>query len=211
VVSKEAYSNLDNLMYPKLKAWAQRRHPNKSGKWVTNKYWHPIGSNNWVFATAKSNECTMRLRSHAETQIIRHVKVKGEASPYDGNLIYWSSRMGVHPEATQRVTMLLKKQKGKCTHCGLYFREEDVIEVDHLIPKSMGGKDDYKNLQILHRHCHDDKTASDSQTLKTSNGTSVRKSKVGSMHNLHQVIEEPDERKLSRPVLKTSRRGDSSA
>ena len=108
----------------------------------------------------------MRLRSHAETPIIRHVKVKGDASPYDGNLIYWCSRMGKHPEATERVATLLKKQKGKCTHCELYFREEDVLEVDHIIPKTLGGKDQYNNLQMLHRHCHDSKTAGDGSVGK---------------------------------------------
>ncbi|MEH2465786.1 group II intron maturase-specific domain-containing protein [Nostoc sp.] len=51
VVSKAAYSGLDNLIYSKLKAWAQHRHPNKSGGWVSKKYWQTIGGNNWVFAT----------------------------------------------------------------------------------------------------------------------------------------------------------------
>jgi RNA-directed DNA polymerase len=51
VTSKEALTNLDNLMYPKLKAWAQHRHPNKSGTWVSKKYWHSIGGDNWVFST----------------------------------------------------------------------------------------------------------------------------------------------------------------
>ncbi len=56
---------------------------------------------------------------------------------------------------------LLKSQKGKCNSCGLTFRQDDVLEVDHIIPKSKGGTDYYKNLQILHRHCHDKKTAID--------------------------------------------------
>ena len=88
----------------------------------------------------------MRLRSHTETKIIRHVKVEGDASSYDGNLIYWSSRMGKHPEATTRVATLLKSQSGKCTHGRMYFRDEDVLEIDHKTPKSLGGKDEYKNL-----------------------------------------------------------------
>ncbi len=129
-------------MYPKLKAWAQHRHPKKSGGWVTKKYWQTIGGDNWVFATRQEGKNPMRLRSHTETKIIRHVKVKGDASPYDGNLIYWSLRMGEHPETTTRVATLLKKQKGKCTHCGMYFREEDVLEIDHITPKSLGGKDE---------------------------------------------------------------------
>ena len=166
VVSKVAYSDLDDLMYLKLKAWVQRRHPNKSWEWVSNKYWHTIGDDNWAFATRQKGKTPMRLRSHAETPIVRHVKVKGDASPYDGNLIYWSSRMGKHPEASKVVATLLKTQKGKCTHCGLYFREEDVLETDHIIPKSLGGTDDYKNLQILHRHCHDVKTTEDGSVVK---------------------------------------------
>ena len=74
--------------------------------------------------------------------------------------------MGEHPEVSTRVATLLKAQKGKCTHCQLYFREEDVLEVDHKIPRSKGGKDEYKNLQILHKHCHDSKTAEDGSVAK---------------------------------------------
>lgn len=166
VSSKEVYNDTDSLMYSKLRAWAKRRHPNKAGKWVSKKYWQSLGNDNWVFATRQEGKNPMRLCSHAETPIIRHVKVKGDASPYDGNLIYWSSRMGKHPEVSTRVATLLKTQKGKCTQCGLYFREEDVLEVDHIIPRSLGGKDDYKNLQILHRHCHDRKTAEDGSVAK---------------------------------------------
>ena len=167
VVSKEIYSSQDNLMYSKLKRWAERRHPNKSGAWVAKKYWQSSGGDNWVFATRqKDKKNPTRLRKHAETKIVRHVKVKGDASPYDGNQLYWSSRMGTHPEVSTRVATLLKTQKGKCTHCELYFREEDVLEVDHIIPRILGGKDDYKNLQILHRHCHDRKTAKDGSVAK---------------------------------------------
>ncbi|MEH2028033.1 HNH endonuclease [Nostoc sp.] len=60
-----------------------------------------------------------------------------------------------------RIDTLLKRQKGKCAHCDNYFKDGDSIEVDHTIPKSKGGKDSYNNWQLLHRHCHDKKTASD--------------------------------------------------
>ncbi|MHC5858533.1 HNH endonuclease [Nostoc sp.] len=35
-----------------------------------------------------------------------------------------------------------------------------------MTPKSMSGKDDYKKLQILHRHCHDEKTTVDGSVVK---------------------------------------------
>ena len=121
VVSKEAYSAQDYLMYQKLKAWAKHRHPSKGGKWVARKYWQTVEGDNWVFATRKE-KAILRLLNHADTPIVRHIKVKGESSPYDGNLIYWSTRMGNNPEMPIRISKLLKKQKGKCTHCGLFFR-----------------------------------------------------------------------------------------
>jgi RNA-directed DNA polymerase len=100
--------------------------------------------------------------------------------------------MGKHPEISKRMATLLKRQKGKCTHCGLYFKDGDLIEIDHKIPKSRGGKDILDNLQALHRHCHDEKTTRDG-----SLGT----------HDKCQSIEEPCEVKVSRTVLKPSMGG----
>ncbi|MBE9036100.1 group II intron reverse transcriptase/maturase [aff. Roholtiella sp. LEGE 12411] len=161
VVSKKTYSDIDYLMYQKLRAWAKRRHHKKNGGWVSKRYWQSIGGKNWVFATRKEGLTPLRLLNHADTPIVRHVKVKSESSPYDGNLVYWSTRRGNNPEMPIRISTLLKKQEGKCTHCEMFFRDDDVMEVDHITPKSQGGKDEYKNLQLLHRHCHDTKTAND--------------------------------------------------
>ncbi|MEH2162042.1 MAG: HNH endonuclease signature motif containing protein [Nostoc sp.] len=48
----------------------------------------------------------------------------------------------------------------------MYFRESDVLEIDQIIPKILGDKDKYKNLQILHKHCHDEKTIEDGSVAK---------------------------------------------
>jgi RNA-directed DNA polymerase len=80
---------------------------------------------------------------------------------WTGALVYWSSRLGEHPEMPSRKAKLLKQQKGKCPCCELNFQECDVMEIDHKIPRALGGKDEWKNLQLLHRHCHDEKTAQD--------------------------------------------------
>jgi RNA-directed DNA polymerase len=160
VVCSISFASLDSLMYQKLRAWAKRRHHNKGMKEITRKYWQTIGGDNWVFATREGKN-PLRLLKHTGTKKVDYVKVKGESSPYDSNLVYWSQRMGKSLELPERVVKLLKEQKGKCVHCNLNFREEDVMEIDHIIPKSKGGKDRYSNWQLLHRHCHDTKTARD--------------------------------------------------
>jgi RNA-directed DNA polymerase len=55
----------------------------------------------------------------------------------------------------------MKALHGICPHCKLYIRSLDLVEVDHITPRSQGGKDIYTNLQLIHRHCHDAKTAMD--------------------------------------------------
>lgn len=159
-VSKDIYSLADKHTYQQLRAWAQRRHPNKGKNWVVNRYWLINKGEGWVFGFQKEGKTT-KLLKHSETPIVRHTKVKGNRTPYDGDLVYWCTRMGQHPQADKVTATLLKRQKGKCTHCGLFFRDEDVMEVDHVIPKSKGGKSKYDNLQLLHRHCHDQKTVMD--------------------------------------------------
>jgi RNA-directed DNA polymerase len=161
VVSKETFSQIDHLVYLRLRAWAKRRHPNKSRGWVTKRYWNTIGGNSWVFSSKTEGKLSSILLRHDSTEIVRHVKVKGNLSPFDGNLIYWSKRKGTNPLLPTRVSKLLKQQKGKCAHCGLYFMEDSVMEVDHIIPKSKGGKDVHENLQLLHRHCHNEKTTNE--------------------------------------------------
>jgi RNA-directed DNA polymerase len=160
VVSQKIFSRLWHLVVWKLLKWGRHRHRNKSKKWIRRKYFKTVEGNNWVFATGEGNN-PLKLIQHSSTEINRYVKVKGMASPYDGNWIYWSSRMGVHPEIPARVAKLLKRQKGKCAHCDNYFKDGDSIEVDHIIPKSKGGRESYDNWQLLHRHCHDTKTAND--------------------------------------------------
>jgi RNA-directed DNA polymerase len=60
-----------------------------------------------------------------------------------------------------RKAALLRQQKGKCAWCELQFQEWDVFEVDHIVSTALGGKDVWDNLQLLHRHCHDEKSADD--------------------------------------------------
>ena len=154
-------SKQDYLTYLKLRQWAKRRCGNtKDGH---TKYWTTIGGDNWAFATRKGYANPLRLLKHSEFSCSStdYVKVKGDKSPFDGDLVYWSTRLGEHPEMSSQKAKLLKWQKGKCPWCGLTFQEWDVFEVDHIIPRALGGKDEYKNLQLLHRHCHDEKTRDD--------------------------------------------------
>ena len=74
--------------------------------------------------------------------------------------------MGKHPEMKNSMARLLKKQKGKCNFVYLTFKPEDIIERDHIIPRQAGGNKLKDNLQLLHKHCHDEKSKQDLKTIK---------------------------------------------
>jgi RNA-directed DNA polymerase len=188
VVAKDTYARCDDWLYCKLRYWARRRHPNKTARWVSRKYWAIDQGEGWTFKAQDGS----KLRKHSATPIKRHAKVSGRASPYDGNLVYWAQRLKDHPLVNSKVGYLLKLQKGRCAVCGLYFRDGDLLEVDHIIPRRLGGDNRLMNLQLLHRHCHDRKTAQD--------GSNQARTDQGIIDNDH-LIEEPDDGKLSCPVL----------
>ncbi len=58
--------------------------------------------------------------------------MKGTASPYDGNVLYWSQRLKTHPMMHETKARLLQKQQGKCRWCELHFKDGDIMEVDHI-------------------------------------------------------------------------------
>jgi RNA-directed DNA polymerase len=159
VCSKETFSEADHKLMNRLRRWTRRRHSNKSRHWAARRYWKREGGRIYF----SPRRTSLRLRYHSEAGIKRHVKVKSRRSPYDGDWVYWSARLGHHPEVSRRKAKLLKRQGGKCSRCGLNFSEGEVLEVDHIIPRENGGIDGYCNWQLLHGHCHDEKTAEDSR------------------------------------------------
>ncbi|MBD2261254.1 HNH endonuclease signature motif containing protein [Pseudanabaena sp. FACHB-2040] len=61
----------------------------------------------------------------------------------------------------------IKRQKGRCNAYNLIFRDADVIELDHIIPRSLGGLDISANWQLLHRHYHHTKSAAEQNSVRT--------------------------------------------
>ncbi len=176
VVSKVIFTHCDHAVYEMTRAWARRRHPYKNRYWIKDRYWKTDETRKWIFRDQEGKT----LRNHSDTQVRRHVKVKGNASPYDGNFLYWSQRLRNHPMLYGKLARLLQKQQGKCRWCELTFRPGDRVEIDHITPKQQGGTDDIGNLAALHRHCHDQRHAKDAER---------------GIHDKDTGIEEPDEGK----------------
>ena len=178
-VAGTTFKKVDDVVYWQLKEWTKKGRRVRSTKKRMRKYFKETESRKWVFATSEGK----KLLRHDATKIVRHIKVLGNRSPFDGDWAYWAPRLGHSPLISPRRARLLKEQKGKCGYCKLLFRYEDILEVHHVDGDHKNNK--RNNLMLIHGHCHDQITA---QMLRT--------------HGKGSVTEEPCAGKLARTVLK---------
>ncbi len=95
----------------------------------------------------------------SSTPIIRHVKVKGLASPDDPSLKeYWLKRQNKQGKQYKaqgsKYEQVAKQQSWKCPVCGDSLFNSEEIETHHIVPVAEGATDDTENLMHLHRACH---------------------------------------------------------
>jgi RNA-directed DNA polymerase len=157
-VSKETFNRVDHEIWQALWMWAKRRHPHKGLKWIKDRYFKRIKDRNWVFSEDKHGEKkAQRLVSAAETPIKRHVKIKGEANPFDPEWeLYFEERESKAMKAILwgKTKRLWETQEGKCPICRQRLETNDEWHVHHVEWKSCGGGDQITNLRLMHGNCH---------------------------------------------------------
>jgi group II intron reverse transcriptase/maturase len=81
----------------------------------------------------------------------KYILVKGNKSPFDGDLTYWSKRNSkLYDGATSKA---LQRQNHSCGHCGLKMLSEEKVHLHHVDGNHSNWK--AKNLLAVHESCHD--------------------------------------------------------
>ena len=116
VVSSKLFDSLDHYLWKLLYKWARRSHKNKSKSWIVDRYFgkfNKFRNDRWVFGDRGSGAY---LPKFAWTGIVRHVLVKGRASPDDPDMTeYWANRRRkVKPPLDKYTLGLLSKQDARC-------------------------------------------------------------------------------------------------
>ncbi|VEP13051.1 Retron-type reverse transcriptase (fragment) [Hyella patelloides LEGE 07179] len=76
--------------------------------------------------------------------------VKGDKSPFDGDINYWSKRNSILYDGYTART--LRKQSHSCGHCGLKFLDNEKVELHHIDNNHNNWK--ANNLLAIHSSCH---------------------------------------------------------
>ena len=99
----------------------------------------------------KSKKLIEKAFPKVSHSLAAHVIVKGNKSPYDRDLTYWSQRNSkLYDGETSKA---LKRQNHSCGHCGMKFISEEHVNLHHID----GNHENWKknNLTAVHESCHD--------------------------------------------------------
>jgi len=129
-IASETFNKLDHMIVRKLWRWAYRRHPKKGERWVKHRYFHVKNGRDWIFGVEKeSKEGLFSLMRLSEKKIIRYVKIRNDANPYDTE---WESyfkycetrKMLEHFDGRKTVERMWEKQMRRCPVCGKSITED---------------------------------------------------------------------------------------
>jgi RNA-directed DNA polymerase len=161
--SSRTFAAVDRVLFRRVWRWARRRHPNKSWRWVKARYFTRRAGRDWVFtgriSDAQGKYHPVQLLSVGAIRIRRHIKVRGQANPYDPQWeSYFEERLQVKVANSLlgrgKVHYLWLEQDGKCLVCGQPLVLEEGWQLHHLHWRVYGGSDLVENLVLLHRNCH---------------------------------------------------------
>jgi RNA-directed DNA polymerase len=163
VCSKEVFNRMDHIIAFWVWQWAIRRHPNKSASWLKKRYFSSRGTRNWVFSASirdKNGEpMEIALIEAADVPIKRHVKIRGDANPYDpAQEVYFEERISRKMlnslSGKKRILSLWKRQGGLCPLCSRLITWDSGWHSHHVVRRADGGSDKLDNLVLLHPFCH---------------------------------------------------------
>lgn len=200
VVSSKTFSKVQHEIWKILWKWCKFRHPNKSSRWVRNKYFRPIEGDLWTFACNRTKDGKKSpqlaiLEKPARTPIKRHIKVKAALNPFDRQ---WDSYMEMRTmhkmykslSGYKKLWNLWTEQEGKCLVCKESISRTRGWDIHHLQERSKGGNNTSSNLVLLHLNCHKQAHSLNLQLVKPA----------PACRGLKRL--EPYDGKLSRTVLR---------
>lgn len=153
-VSTDAFERFDFDVWRCLWRWCKRRHPRKSHKWIAKRYFRQVGTRIWTFSVKTSDSFELNLIYATDTKIVRWLKTKSEATPFDASYAEYfedrdTERMFREIGGRKKLNALYKTQGGICPYC----KEAITVEKGFRIHTVIG--EDFKERKfLLHAACH---------------------------------------------------------
>lgn len=149
VCAGQIFSDIDHTLFHMLWRWSRRRHPNKSRRWIVQKYWHTKGNRHWVFCTDRKE-----LKEVKHVSIVRHIKIRSTANPYLEPEYFEKRKFenGMR-RLSGKFKVVWKKLSGICPLCGESIDLAEKRKIRFKTPRIKGGTDSVDNMVYVHKDC----------------------------------------------------------
>lgn len=172
VISSRIFSAMDTWIWERVWHWCCRLHPKKNRHWIANRYFAREETRSWVFQASKrvvkgkivdrpgcqdGKRPYPTLLKMADTPIVRHVKIRQDANPYDPEQeLYFEERWKRKLKRGLRgiPRSLWERQEGICPRCKQQLDLHRSWDVHRVRYRCHGGSDKLDNLELLHPNCH---------------------------------------------------------
>jgi len=162
VNSGQIFRALDHFNYLQAVRFARRQHPMKSWSWLVSRYFTKVGLDRWCFYDNTLKLVLKKFRTH---KILRFLPIKYGFAPDDESLApYFESRKRKNLydkfKSVKSMLFMLESQSTLCPVCGETLAPDvdnlipPDLHVHHLVSRSVGGKNTFSNLMVLHSECH---------------------------------------------------------
>lgn len=165
VVSKEVFTKMDKKIWQLVFKWANRRHPNKTARWVHQKYYKRIKEVNHRFSCLEiqkdGTSIVHTLHLMAYMTIRRHTKILQTAHPYDdGYDEYFEKRRSEKWKNNNRRLYvqrhIISFHESKCPCCNEELKIGHNWCVSLKRKASKGGEYKLDNIDVIHKRCYDE-------------------------------------------------------
>jgi len=153
IICAETFGQLDSYVWGRLYRWCRRRHPDKTGRWIAERYFLQGQSSEWRFTDPDTGTSLIKVAQLVKQQ--RHVKIRAAANPFDPEWeAYFEGRDRKQALALSpaRIAKVLRVQDGLCPKC------RQVIEYDSdlVLHHRDGDRGNLRlaNLVYYHTNCH---------------------------------------------------------
>jgi len=101
LVASRIFKYIDHCIFRQLWRWARRRHNNKGHRWIKDRYFAPVGKDNWLL-NAKQARTGNRLQTVAQFQmsslsIRRYIKIRSQARYHDARYAEYFKQRRLRP------------------------------------------------------------------------------------------------------------------
>lgn len=165
---------LGQWLWLKLKKWVYKKHRgvNVGRRVILNKYFKSAQRrenyrNNWTFFAVDEKGKEVLIADIQEIKVSHSNALKFNPSPNpynpeDYNIMDKAIKLALKRSVQLNAMKqkLIVQQEGLCVRRGQVFDlSNEQVEIDHIIPKAEGGTNKLKNLVVLHKECHQQKTS----------------------------------------------------